>query len=173
MTNNINKYREELKQYNLTIQKPDEHSKYLQERLNSEILRVRLYWCKRDNVKIKRELIDTIKFILNDSNDSLGVRKVKDLYSDVDITFALLMQKLIKKLKHCKINGGIGIPEDIYIKHDNEQDAVKEWYDILDKISYAFQLISTKNYLCLTDEEKIQRKDGLRLFIQYNNSLFY
>lgn len=185
--NNVEKYDKELREYTMNSiahAKYDEwHWKYLKERLTAEqyrvkveelerqneILRNRLFMCKKDNRVDKQKMVSAIKILAHDPDDSLQIRKPSDICWDVDKHIGMLIVDL---LKHFKKNS-IGIPSNIMQEYeDDEQKAREAWEQIIDTIAEAFIIESTTEAFDLSDEEKETVDKGKRLFIQYYSSLW-
>lgn len=173
MRNNIEQFRKEIKEYDVESIKGGYFDKwkykYLQERLNSEILANRLYHCKNDNNKLKKQYIDVIKFLAHDPQDKLHIRRTLDITWDLDVTIATLISDYLKKFKEQHTGTPGHIYENFY--HD-EKKAREEWNKQLDYMIEAFNLLKDTMEYDRTDEQKETIKKGTKYFVEEFESLW-
>lgn len=172
MKNNIDIFRKELEDYtkdSISNGWFDEWKfKYLQERLRNEILSVRLYYCKNDNNKLKRTYVDLIKFLAHDPEDKMHIRRMIDITWDLDVTLSNLISDYLERFKQANH----GIPSIIYMdSNQNDSVARTKWNDCLDKMIFAFKC-SNLDKEELTDDDYKRKQEGLKLFVEYFDSLW-
>lgn len=172
MRNNIALFKKELEEYTSKSIKGAYFDKwkfnYLQERLRSEILSVRLYYCKNDNNKLKKQYIDTIKALAHDENDAQRIRSVSDIAFELDKHLAIFITSSVKKFK--KANNGI--PNSILEEFgNNESLAIVEYNKRLDFIIEAFALMGGDKVIYSKEERNVIEK-GKQWFVEYFESLW-
>ena len=142
--------------------------KYLEETLKNEILRNRLYYCKNDNNKLKKQYIDCIKFLLHDKNDLGIVRKVSDVTWDLDRSLSIMIADVLRQFKLHKE----GYPSIFDKKYKKESTAVKKWDKTIDTMIEAFYIISSDldYHFDATLNKKV--KTGLKNFAKYYPNLW-
>ena len=177
MKNNIDVYRKELKDYVYTHIKNatfDEwHFKYLQERLNAEVLRDRLRRCKHDNNQLKKQYTDVIDFLLKPTNRNHTVRSVADICGKSDMLASNLILQMLLKYKKCNY----ATPSNIFEKHthiseDADGASHDEWKTVLDKIILAFAIQAYTNIYERSEEDVDNLREGMKLFIEYIDSIY-
>lgn len=175
MKNNIDIYRKELKEYvyntvrNATFD--DWHFKYLKERLDAEILRDRLRRCKKDNNELKKQYTDMIDFLLKGSH--IKARSVADVCGMMDIIASNIILQML--LKYKKI--GYAIPCRIIEEYSHKEGDVRtssrnKWDSIIDKIILAFTIQTYVNALDRSEEDVKALHEGMKLFIEYIDSIY-
>ncbi len=134
--------------------------------------------------------------------ERLNHKKAEEGYADVsyedtwniDDKLATIIAKNLRAFLHCaKKSRFAGFPSELEKKYGQEE-GLKQWYNILRKMIYAFEEYTRKPYLDLyvsedleeeeIDEDKKQKymareekrqkriKEGMQLFIDYFNNLW-
>ena len=134
-----------------------------------DVLKKRLFYCKRDNKINVEKLKAVIRMLTDDSEEQyFFIKEPNDLTWNTDEILAGVILKSLKRFKNvCE-----GIPSDIATKFaGSDIDAKKEWDKILDAMIYAFEL-AKHNSEIMTEREIKAKQYGLSLFIQYFDSIW-
>ena len=171
MKNNIVQFRHDLEEYNKKSIVGGYFDKwkfkYLQERLNSEVLKDRLRNCKHDNNLLKKQYIDVINFLAHDPEGKLNIRKKIDITWDLDSTISTLMIDYLTAFK----KSHFGVPSSIYQKYNDDKKSNEEWCRRIDCMINAFKIMGEVSLIESEENKKIV-EEGKKWFIEHFESLW-
>jgi hypothetical protein len=184
--NNIDKYDKELREYTKESIFHANYNEvkwnYLHERLKAEKLRVeneefkhknevlrkRLFMCKRDNRNKTRNLINVINFLTCDPQDALKIRRISHITWDVDKLLGRLIVNTLSLYKK-RTNS---VPGAIAKRYKKDSAKKKAWDNILDSMAEAFIILECKESFAYSIQEGKKVKEGLRNFVKYFQCLW-